>query len=156
MYDITRSFSKFPTFFDVSTVKDLFDSLSGDFCDFPTKCFPYPINLYSNYDENNHKIVTETILEVALAGFSKDEIEVKIDDNTLTISVEKETKDSADTRKYHSRGIAKRNASISYPVSSSADIENTKVTFKDGILKVVVPTKKEVIEEKKVRLLTIE
>ena len=52
-----------------------------------------------------------------------------------------------DNFKFHTRGIAKRNASISYTLAPTADADNVKVSFNDGILKVVVPVKKEELDK---------
>ena len=155
MYDLEKYMSQFPTFFDVPTFKDLFDSLSRDFREFGKSSFPYPVNLYTNYSD---KQAVETVLEVALAGFTKDEIKVKIEDNMLSVVVEKEVKESSenDNFKFHTRGIAKRNASISYTLAPTADADNVKVSFNDGILKVVVPVKKEELDKHTPKYLEIQ
>ena len=90
--------------------------------------FPYPINLYTNFVDNH---AAETVLEVALAGFTKNEIKVKVEDNMLSVVLEKETSEKSNSyeSKFHTRGIAKRNASISYTLSQTADANNIKVLF---------------------------
>ena len=155
MYNLEKYVSQFPTFFDAPIVKDLFDSLSGDFREFGKSSFPYPINLYTNFVDNH---AAETVLEVALAGFTKDEIKVKIEDNMLSVVVEKEVKESSenDNFRFHTRGIAKRNASISYTLTPTADVDNVKVSFNDGILKVVVPVKKEELDKHTPKYLEIQ
>ena len=155
MYNLEKYVSQFPTFFDTVTVKDLFDSLSGDIRDFEKSSFPYPINLYTNFID---KQAAETVLEVALAGFTKNEIKVKVEDNMLSVIIEKEIKESSneDDAKFHTRGIAKRNASISYTLSPTADADNIKVSFEDGILKVIVPVKKEELDKHTPKYLEIQ
>ena len=155
MYNLEKYVSQFPTFFDAPIVKDLFDSLSGDFREYGKSSFPYPINLYTNFVD---KQATETVLEVALAGFTKNEIKVKIEDNMLFVVLEKKTieKSGSDESKFHTRGIAKRNASISYTLSQTADADNIKVSFEDGILKVVVPVKKEELDKHTPKYLEIQ
>ena len=155
MYNLEKYISQFPTFFDAPIVKDLFDSLSGDFREFGKSSFPYPINLYTNFVDNH---AAETVLEVALGGFTKNEIKVKVEDNMLSVVLEKETSEKSNSyeSKFHTRGIAKRNASISYTLSQTADANNIKVLFENGILKVVVPVKKEELDKHTSKYLEIQ
>lgn len=151
MYEIDNYFQNFPTFFNGSIVRDFFDSISGSIE--PIKKFPYPIDLYTNKDENGNAI--STTLDVALAGLSKDEIKVKIENKSLCISIERDDQGALD-KTYHIHNIAKRIASITYSLSPNADIENIKVSFTDGILRIKVPVKKEIIDANAPKFLEIE
>jgi molecular chaperone IbpA len=73
-------------------------------------------------------------IEVALAGFSKDDIDVAYENNLLTIkSKEKEAKDTSKDDVLH-KGISQRMFSKVFTVAD--DVEITGAELKDGLLKV--------------------
>ena len=87
----------------------------------PTSYPPYNIN---KLDDFNYQI------EMALAGFSKSDIEVKTVDGQLTIkSIESENKDEKET--LH-RGISKRKFSRTFTLAD--DIKVNGAELKDGML----------------------
>ena len=88
---------------------------------------PYNIN---KIDDLNYQV------EMALAGFSKDDIEVKYSDNQLTIkSVESDDKDEKDV--IH-RGISKRKFSRSFTLADDVVVNGAEL--KDGMLMVELET----------------
>ena len=101
---------------------------------------PYNIN---KIDDLNYQV------EMALAGFGKDDIEIKYADNQLTIkSVDSNDKDEKDV--IH-RGISKRKFSRSFTLAE--DIKVNGAELKDGML--LVELEKIVPEEKKPRTINI-
>ena len=101
---------------------------------------PYNIN---KIDDLNYQV------EMALAGFGKDDIEIKYSDNQLTIkSIESDDKDEKDV--IH-RGISKRKFSRSFTLAE--DIKVNGAELKDGML--LVELEKIVPEEKKPRTINI-
>ena len=106
----------------------------------PTSYPPYNIN---KIDDLNYQV------EMALAGFGKDDIEIKYSDNQLTIkSVESDDKDEKDV--IH-RGISKRKFSRSFTLAE--DIKVNGAELKDGML--LVELEKIVPEEKRPRTIAI-
>ena len=88
-------------------------------------------------------------IEMALAGFSKSDIEVKTVDGQLTIkSIESEAKDEKET--LH-RGISKRKFSRTFTLAD--DIKVNGAELKDGML--LIDLEKIVPEEKKPRTIDI-
>tara|TARA_E500000318_G_scaffold66992_3_gene61783 strand:+ start:806 stop:1219 length:414 start_codon:yes stop_codon:yes gene_type:complete len=88
-------------------------------------------------------------IEVALAGYTKDDIEVEVKENTLTIkSVSKESFD--DDTMVH-KGIAKR--AFTRVFSLAEDVVVQDAELKDGLLKVSL--ERIIPEEKKPRLIEI-
>jgi len=101
---------------------------------------PYNIN---KIDDLNYQV------EMALAGFGKDDIEIKYSDNQLTIkSIESDDKDEKDV--IH-RGISKRKFSRSFTLAE--DIKVNGAELKDGML--LVELEKIVPEEKRPRTIAI-
>ena len=88
-------------------------------------------------------------IEMALAGFSKSDIEVKTVDGQLTIkSIESENKDEKET--LH-RGISKRKFSRTFTLAD--DIKVNGAELKDGML--LIDLEKIVPEEKKPQTIDI-
>ena len=86
-----------------------------------------------NYPPYNLVKETDTRyrLELAIAGFSKDDVEVTTESNKLT--VEGKQKD-ADTSEYVYRGLASRDFTRTWTLSD--DVEVNEVDFTNGLLTV--------------------
>ena len=97
-----------------------------------------PYNIISGSDNT-------TILEVALAGFSRSDIEVSTEQSVLTVSAYPEEKED---REYAHKGIASRSFVKSWQLGD--DIEVKEVDYKDGLLTVVL--EKFVPEEKQKKI----
>ena len=70
-------------------------------------------------------------IELALAGFTKDDIKVELKEGTLSVSAKKEEKDSDNL--VH-QGIASRSVLRKFSLSEYMEIKDAD--FKDGILKI--------------------
>ena len=88
----------------------------------------------SNYPPYNHIQLNnvDSLLEIALAGFSKKEIHVYTEYGRLIVEGKKETKESQS--EYVHKGLAQRSFSRAWALSE--DIEVREVQFKDGLLTV--------------------
>ena len=120
---------------------DLFDHFNNQLEIKQTSSYP-PYNI-NRIDDLNYQI------EMALAGFSKNDIEIKYADNQLTIkSIESEDKDDKET--LH-RGISKRKFSRTFTLAD--DIKVNGAELKDGML--LIDLEKIVPEEKKPQTIDI-
>jgi len=88
----------------------------------------------SNYPPYNHIQLNnvDSLLEIALAGFSKKEIHVYTEYGRLIVEGKKETKEGQS--EYVHKGLAQRSFSRAWALSE--DIEVREVQFKDGLLTV--------------------
>ena len=104
----------------------------------------------TNYPPYNIVKLNDTTqqLEIALAGFAKDEIEVAVERNVLTV---KTVKAKEDARTYTHKGLARRTFARNWQLSDDAVVEN--VTYKDGLL--TLDVRKEVPESQQRKLLPI-
>jgi len=89
-----------------------------------TSTFP-PHNILK-LDENRY------VVELAVAGFSKEEIDIQVADGTLTIKGEK--KEKIDDSKYIHRGIGTRSFTKQLTVAETIEVKGAE--FKDGILRI--------------------
>jgi len=117
----------------------MFDMLNRDF-NMPTGGYP-PYNIRKDGDYT-------FLVEIALAGFSKDDIEVKVADGELTIKSIKENKDSDDALY---KGIAYRKFNKVFTLAD--DIEVKKASLENGMLTITL--EKLIPEEKKPRVIKI-
>ena len=90
----------------------------------------------SNYPPYNliHESNVLSRLEIALAGFKRDEVKVFTEYGKLTVEAQKEEKKEPET--YTHRGLAQR--SFSKQWSLSDDTEVGEVTLEDGLLTVIL------------------
>ena len=84
---------------------------------------------YNIYNGSNSR----TILEVALAGFSKEELSVETERNVLTISADRSSKEE---KKYSHKGISHKNFTRNWQLADDVEVES--VEFKDGLLTITL------------------
>ena len=89
------------------------------------------------------------VIELALAGFSENDIEVEVADDTLSVR-SKESNQTADEQYVH-RGIARRAFSRSWTLSEDMVVKGAE--FQNGLLNINL--EKVVPEEKKPRIVPI-
>ena len=111
----------------------------------PAKYPPYNI---VKFDETNYSI------EIAVAGFSKEEIEIEYKDGTLTVTGKETLPDNIEeyTRpEYIHKGIAMRDFTHTFKLA--ADVEVTDAEICDGILSISLL--KHIPEHQKAKKITI-
>ncbi len=116
---------------------DVFDHFEKMFdSDFSAANYP-PYNIVKTGPEKYD-------IEVALAGYSKDDIRVDYSENQLTIKSVKEDKKGEEDGVLH-KGIAKRFFSRTFTIAEDVEVKDAEL--KDGLLKVslkrIVPEGKE-------------
>ena len=84
-----------------------------------------------------------TVLELALAGFTRGDIEVETERNVLTVSARKAPADKE--RKYAHKGISYRTFSRNWQMADDVEVES--VDFEDGLLSITL--RKELPEKQK-------
>ena len=92
-------------------------------------------------------------IEVAVAGFNKDDVEVEYEDNLLTVKtkkVDKAVEKDVDGEIIH-RGISQRSFSRSFTIADDIKVEGAEI--KDGLL--TIKCEKIVPEQKKRKLIPI-
>lgn len=120
-------------------LEDMFRRLDT-FADTASTNYP-PYNI-KRLDDNSQE------LEIALAGFSKDDIEVSVEKGVLTV---KATIVDERNSNYIHKGIASRNVARNWQLSDDAVVEDP--TFIDGMLRIVI--RLEVPEAQKRRVLPV-
>ena len=113
---------------------DLFDDFFEDFPVVESKCMKTDIKEH----ENNYELIVD------LPGFSKDNINISIENGYLEISA-KTTSDKEDNEKgkYLRRERFEGEYRRSFYIGDNITEEEIKASFKNGILKINVPKVKE-------------
>ena len=106
----------------------------------------YTVNIQPqiNLIENDKSF--EIIL--AIPGFKKEDIDLELKDNRLSIRGEYNLK-SSDKDKFHRNEISNGNFERAFKLPENVDIEKIDAKHEDGLLKILM-TKKELNEQKKV------
>ena len=108
----------FENFFD--EVEKLLNS------DFKTTTTTFPPHNILKLDDNRY------VVELAVAGFSKEDIDVSVNDGELVIKGNKE--DKAEAGEYLHRGIGLRSFTKTLRIADTVEVRGAE--YKDGILKV--------------------
>ncbi len=85
----------------------------------------------------------EYTIEVAAPGLSKGDFKVNLENNVLTISSEKETKNETEDRNVLCREFSYSSFSRSFTLPDSVNGDKIRATHNDGILSIAIPKKEE-------------
>jgi HSP20 family protein len=92
-------------------------------------------------------------LELSIPGFSKEEIELAIDQDTLNVSGEKKTSAEQDEKRYSRKEFSFQNFKRSFTLPENVDQEKIAARFEHGILLIELPKKEsEVKSARKIEL----
>ena len=138
---VWNSLRPFSVGFD--SIFDEFDRMLESSDRYSSNYPPYNINKLS---ENDYKI------EVALAGYSKDDIELELKENTLTVrNKNKEKVINGENNGLIHKGISTRQFERSFTLSEDIKVKNADL--RNGLLNIEL--ERIIPEDKKSRLITI-
>jgi HSP20 family molecular chaperone IbpA len=131
-----RVYRQLPALFNDNWFNNVFGEFEKAF-DVPNAVYPY--NVKTVKDKNDE--LKEYVVEVALAGVGKNNIDVKVREGHLYIEVLKEekTEDSINSSFYVKRGISTRKGQLSFLLNENANVKEIKSSYIDGLLRVTVP-----------------
>ena len=112
-----------------------FDHLFHQFFDDPRPMIKrstdgYPLtDIYKDAEDNQ-------IIEVALAGFAKEDLCIEIKENTITICSDSKSEDDTGIM----RRIARRSFNKTFvDYNNTLDLAKSSATFENGLLKITIP-----------------
>lgn len=91
-------------------------------------------------------------IEVDLPGVKKESINVDVENNVLTISGERNTKEEIKKEDYYKLESSYGKFQRSFTLPDNIDIENITASGEDGVLEVIVPKKAKKLEGKKIEV----
>jgi len=124
------------------TFATLMDDFLGKVTTNRTNVFEPAVNVIEN------KEVYE--LQLAIPGYSKDEVKISIENNTLTISAEFESKEESTT--YSRREFVKTSFERSFTLPRSIDTDKIEAAFENGILNIKLPRKGDLVVKKEISI----
>ena len=122
---MTRFTSLYPQFVGFDNIFNELERLVDGTA--PTRNTSFPPHNIIKLDDNKY------VVEMAVAGFGQDEVDVEIHDGTLIVKGEKKDQTEVD---YLYRGIATRSFTKSIRLSESIEVRGAQ--FKDGILRIAL------------------
>jgi HSP20 family protein len=123
-------------FRDLIDVRDDFDRLvdrmfGRDIDLFEGKWKEPSIDLYE--EENNIKVKAE------LPGIKKEDISVKVTEDTLTVSGKKSSRKEINKENYYTKEISEGSYTRTISLPAEVDREKVKASYKDGVLEIELP-----------------
>lgn len=100
---------------------------------FASANFP-PCNIYQDETDS-------LVYELAIAGYTKDEVKVSYKDDYITVKLEvSENKEGEEKKVFAQKGIKHKNVETSYYVPIARyDVSHLTITMKDGLLRISIP-----------------
>jgi HSP20 family molecular chaperone IbpA len=92
---------------------------------------PHPLNIFYT-DEG-------LFFEVACTGLTKDDVNVKIEEDLLKISYTKPEEEGTPTNIIH-RGLSKKSFDLGYKISAKFDLSKADAKLENGLLEIFIPT----------------
>lgn len=132
-----------PSIFAPTLIDRFFNEFNDDW--FTVKD-TYPYNITQKRDKTGEIISTN--ITFALAGVSKDNVNVKLEDGSLIVSVEKQERpeDSDAEVVYLHRGISSRSMKTKFNLYN-VDVDNITSTFRDGLLEITLPSRIKTVKQ---------
>ena len=122
----------------ISSVRDNLENLLNAVIDRSENSFFQPM---SEVKENE----TEYMVKVQLPGIKKENINIEIENNLLSISAENKMEERKEDETLHYSNISYGSFQKNIEFEKDIDIKNSKCEYKDGVLKI---TLKKMVEKK--------
>jgi len=133
-YSRGRSFDLFNDFLNSFEQTDVENRVMVDF----------KPNVNTREDENTYHV------EVDLPGIKKDDVEINIDNNILTISGERKIKNEVKKENYYKIESNYGSFQRSFTLPEKVDIQNISASSQDGILEIMIPKLKVIDSSRKI------
>ena len=134
---------RFDPFRDLSTMQDRINRIFGDaytrrYDDDLTQrgdWFPV-VDIYENGNE-------EIVLQAELPGLKREDIDLRVENNTLTLRGERKHDTGIKPEQYHRVERSYGAFSRSFSLPSRIDTDKVRADFKEGVLSITLPVKAE-------------
>ena len=134
---------RFDPFRDLSTMQDRINRIFGDaytrrYDDDLTQRGEWipPVDIYENGND-------EIVLKAELPGLQREDISLRVENNTLTLHGERKRDTEIRQEQYHRVERSYGAFSRSFSLPSRIDTANVRAEFKEGVLSITLPVKAE-------------
>jgi HSP20 family protein len=134
---------RFDPFRELATMQDRINRIFGDaytrrYDDDLTQrgeWFP-PVDIYENANQ-------EIVLKAELPGLAREDIDLRVENNTLTLRGERKRETEVKQEQYHRVERSYGAFSRSFSLPTRIDTEKVRAEFKEGVLSITLPVKAE-------------
>lgn len=95
-----------------------------------------PVDIFENGDQ-------EIVLRAELPGVAKEDIDIRVENNTLTLKGERKREAEVKNEQYHRVERSYGTFSRSFSLPSRIDSEKVRADYRDGVLSITLPVKEE-------------
>ena len=95
-----------------------------------------PVDIYENANE-------EIVLKAELPGIGREDIDLRVENNTLTIRGERKREQEVKQEQYHRVERSYGAFSRSFALPTRIDTDKVRAEFKEGVLTITLPVKAE-------------
>ena len=100
-----------------------------------TRTWAPPVDIYENGDN--------LVLKAELPGINPDDVEVRVEDNTLYLKGERKFEKEVNEENYHRVERTYGTFARTFSLPNSIDSEKVAASYKDGVLTLTLPKKEE-------------
>ena len=115
-------------------LREAFSPVSGE-GEVSTRTWAPPVDIYENGDN--------LVLKAELPGINPDDVEIRVEDNTLYLKGERKSEKDVKEQNYHRVERSYGTFARSFSLPNSVDADKVTANFKDGVLTLTMPKKEE-------------
>jgi HSP20 family protein len=130
-----------------SNYNTLFDSFFSDM----DKVFGAN-HLHTSPAANIRKIENGFELELAVPGFKKEELDINVEKNVLTLSSNRAEEQTEDKGEWRRREFSYTSFKRSFTLPENVDEDNMKAEYEQGVLRLTIPVAQPVSKIKKIEI----
>jgi len=110
---------------------------------------PFNSHFKTNYPMNIKTTNNADIVDIAVAGIDKNDIQIQLNKTKrmLNVKYEKGLTGEEEGVKWGCRKIKQSSFDFAFTIPETSDIDNIKITHKNGIINIVVPKLEEIKKE---------
>jgi HSP20 family protein len=95
-----------------------------------------PVDIFENTEH-------EIVLRAELPGLKREDIDIRVENNTLTLRGERKQETAVPKDTYHRVERSYGNFSRSFSLPTTVNTEKVSATFADGVLSITLPTRED-------------
>jgi HSP20 family protein len=114
--------------------REAFSPASGE-GEVSTRTWAPPVDIYENGDS--------LVLKAELPGINPDDVEIRVEDNTLYLKGERKFEKDVKEQNYHRVERSYGTFTRTFTLPNSIDSEKVNASYKDGVLTLTMPKKEE-------------
>ena len=112
-------------------VKNFFQADQEEFTTPNNRILNHPVDIYEDK--------TGLFFDIACTGLTKKQIDIKVEDDILRVSYDKQDKGKDSNLHFYHSGIAKRSFNLGWKIARRFELAKIEATMTAGLLKLFIP-----------------